>query len=67
MKEKTNEIQTLIDEADRVMSRGYPARVDPAVADHMGFFRETALTEQEAIEAMHDANENGIVITGEED
>ena len=67
MKKKTPEIQAMIDEADRVMSRGYPARVDPEVADHMGFFRETALTEEEAIEAMHDTDENGTVITGEED
>ncbi|NVK20547.1 MAG: hypothetical protein HWE30_17785 [Methylocystaceae bacterium] len=52
-------IRNLAEETDRLAGKGDPVAVDPEVADHMGAFKEEALSPEDALES--------IEITGEVD
>ena len=54
------------DEICTIAAAGYPAEVDPELADFMGALPETAMTSDEAFQSIHDVDEDGFVIDGSE-
>ena len=54
------------DQTERLLAEGFHPAVDPDVAEFMGAIEETALYPSEALASVHDVDENGVVIIGDE-